>query len=90
MRLAEVVCRCADANEGDEINVPDTDSGEESLASVEATLTTNIEAKIIYSLANLPQVITTCVVSSFTEKQLHPDKQGLIPTILVDENHFRL
>ena len=46
VRGAEVVCRCADANEGDEIDAPDIDSDEESIASDGAT--TNIEGKIVY------------------------------------------
>ena len=41
-------------------------------------------------LTDLPQVITTCVVASFTEKKLHPEKQALIPTILMDQNQFRV
>ena len=49
--------------------------------------TANLEAKVLYSVANLPQVITTCVVAS---KKLHPDKQALVPTILMDQNQFRV
>ena len=84
VRGAEVVVESVD--EGDEVEV-DTDS-DESHTSDGAT--TNLEAKVLYSVANLPQVITTCVVSSFTEKNCHPDKQALLPTILMDQNQFRV
>ena len=38
--------------------------------------------------SNLPQVISTCVVSSFTEKSLHPELPAMVPTILIDEKQF--
>ena len=60
-------------------------SDEESVASDGVT-----RNKILYTVATLPQVITTCVVSSFTESTLHPDKQALVPTILIDQNQFRV
>lgn len=84
VRGAEIVVEYV--GEGDELNVVRSD--EESVASDGAT--SNIEAKILYNTANLPQVISTCVVSSFTEAKLHPDKQPLVPTVLVDQHKFRV
>ena len=52
--------------------------------------TTNIEAKVTFSAANLPQLITTGVVASFIEKRLHPDLQAVVPTLLMDEKKFRV
>ena len=52
-------------DEGAEVDTPVIESDEESDGA-----TTNLEAKVLYSVANLPQVITTCVVASFTEKKL--------------------
>ena len=40
--------------------------------------------------ANLPQVVGTCVVSSFTEKSCHPAKKAMVPTILIDDAEFRI
>lgn len=53
-------------------------------------MTTTIEGKIMYNDSNLSQLIATCVVSSFTEKSLHPDKLPIIPTILIDDKLFRV
>ena len=52
--------------------------------------TTNSEAKVSSGAAKLPQVIATCVVASFTEKTLHPAKQALVPTLLMDQEQFRV
>ena len=34
------------------------------------------------------QVISTCVVSSFTAHSRHPNKLAMVPTILIDTNQF--
>lgn len=39
---------------------------------------------------NIKQLVSTCVVSSFTEHNLHPTKNSLIPTILIDSKSFRV
>ena len=36
------------------------------------------------------KVVAICVVSSFMEKSLHPDKPGVVPTILIDRKGFRV
>ena len=46
--------------------------------------TTTVETKVKNKEANLHQAIGTCVVSSFTEKALHPNIKALVPTILID------
>ena len=38
-------------------------------------MTSHIEGKRVFSDFNLRQTVATCVVSSFTEKSLHPDKE---------------
>jgi len=43
-----------------------------------------------FSDEHLPQVVATCVVSSFIENKLHSDEQALVPTILIDFKQFRL
>ena len=43
-----------------------------------------------FSLKNFPQMIATCVVSSFTENGLHPDLPAIIPTILIDAHQFQV
>ena len=81
VRGAEVVVEYVD--EGDEIDLIDSDGRINGATS-------NIEAKILYNTANLPQVISICVVSYFTKAKLHPDKQPLVPTVLIDQHKFRV
>ena len=64
------------------------ESDDESVCS--DGMTTTIEGKVISKDANLPQLVATCVVSSFTEKSLHPKKSAMVPTILIDEKVFRV
>ena len=52
--------------------------------------TTEVEGKVLATEANLVQAIATCVVASFTAKSRHPEKQALVPTILIDETQFRV
>ena len=52
--------------------------------------TTTVETKTMSKDAHLHQAIGTCVVSSFTEKALHPNSKALVPTILIDQGHFRV
>ena len=40
--------------------------------------------------ANLHQAVGTCILSSFTERVLHPDLKALVPTIITDEKQFRV
>ena len=81
----EVVCR---KEAGDSFVVDDVESDDESVTS--DGMTTTIEGKIVYSDANLPQLVSTNVISSFTEKSLHPKKPALVPTILIDGKLFRV
>ena len=66
----------------DTLAITAVDSDYESVSS--DGMTTTIED------STLPQVVATCVVSSFTESSLHPDKPALVPTILIDEERFRV
>ena len=38
----------------------------------------------------LYQAFGTCVVASFTEKLLHPDMSALVPTIIINDQQFRV
>ncbi len=87
VRGAEVVGRKVTHDEEDD-DVEEDDSDGESAGTDGATIT--VEAKLKFSAENLGQVVSTCVVSSFTENKLHPDKQALVPTILIDLNQFRV
>ena len=64
-------------------------SEDESLAGSDGA-TTTIEGKVKAREANVQQAIGTCVVSSFTEKALHPTQQALVPTLLMDATEFRV
>ena len=64
------------------------ESDTESITSDGAT--TTFEAKKNFLPSNLPQTISTCVVSSSTEKRLHPDLPAIVPTILIDEHQFQV
>lgn len=77
--------------EGDPFVIQESDESDDESESVSSDgMTTTIEGKILSSDANLPQVISTGVVSSFTEKSIHPDQPALVPTILIDEKVFRV
>lgn len=86
VRGAEVVYR----RETDEMyEVSQAPSDDESDAASDGA-TTTVEAKVMTKDANLHQAVGTCVVSSFTEKSLHPDLNALVPTIIIDEKQFRV
>ena len=69
------------------VDVGDEDSDSSTASDSTAV---HIEGKIQYIASNLPQAVATCVVSSFTEKSIHPDKSPLIPTILIDKKSFQI
>ena len=52
--------------------------------------TTTIEAKRVLKKKNLSQAVGTCVVSSFIERNLHPDKQTAVPTIVIGQHRFQV
>ena len=52
--------------------------------------TTTLEAKFSIRWSHLAQVVGTCVVASFTERNLHPEKRALVPTILIGDKYFRV
>ena len=50
---------------------------------IKVKVTMTIEGKVAFKHSDMAQAVGTCVVSSFTERVLHPDKPGLIPTVPV-------
>ena len=71
---------------GCNIVFPGTDEEDASSRSSEGN-TTPLEAKLSIKLwTNISQLVSTCVTSSFTEHNLHPRKNTLVPTILIDAN----
>jgi len=52
--------------------------------------TITVEAKMKCNKHNLPQLVSTCVVSSFTEKKLHSNLPSIVPSILIDLTSFRV
>ena len=90
VRGAQVVCRCIEASEGEDLDAPHSPDSTSEDPYDSNGATTNIEGKIVYSVAHLPQLVTTGVVASFTERNLYPDQKGFIPTILMDHNQFRV
>ena len=53
-------------------------------------MTSLIEGKVSFNDFHLRQAVAVNVVSSFTEKSCHPDKPASVPTILIDQNGFRV
>ena len=72
----------------DEDDIRANSSGDESIVSDGTTA--NIEGKVTAKDANLAQVVGTCVISSFTEKSVHPEQSPLVPSFLVDKDKFRV
>ena len=72
----------------DEDDIRANSSGDESIVSDGTTA--NIEGKVTAKDASLAQVVGTCVISSFTEKSVHPEQSPLVPRFLVDKDKFRV
>ena len=70
----------------DEDDIRANSSGDESIVSDGTTA--NIEGKV--TAKDLAQVVGTCVISSFTEKSVHPEQSPLVPSFLVDKDKFRV
>lgn len=85
VRSAGVECVCLDVEE-DEACCADSD--DEARASDGQT--TTFEGKTTFNSANLQQAIATCVVSSFTERNCHPDKLPIVPTLFIDQRFVRV
>ena len=81
VRGTDVVWRRASENK---IVVEDVVSEEEGSDGA----TTEVEGKVLATEVNLVQAIATCVVASFTAKSRHPEKQTLVPIILIDKTQF--
>ena len=67
-----------------------SDSNDSDASTFTDGKTATIEAKVRSKSANLSQMVATCVVASFTEKNLHPSKSAMVPTILIDEHKCRV
>ena len=95
----EVVCRRVSrmelADDEDE-EEDDTGSGDEATSSGTKGATRSdgatamIEGEKKTNSSNLAQVVATCVISSFTEKKLHPTQQALVPTVLIDLSGYQV
>ena len=51
----------------------------------------NLRVPLFYVLihsSQLPQV-GTCVTTSFTERNLHPEKSAMVPTVFIGQHSFR-
>ena len=86
----EVNLLLGDNDEEDTQEDDDSSDSNDSDASTSTDgKTVTIEAKMSKS-ANLSQMVATCVVTSFTEKNLNPSKSAMVPTILIDEHKCRV
>ena len=82
VRGAEVVLCCAEASKEEDVYAPaSTEDPYDGSA-------TNVEGKIVLHARHLPQLVTTCVVAAFTEKNCCPSLPGVVPTILLDHKQF--
>ena len=68
----------------------DVEDGESVATCGSDGATSSVEAKLRFTDKNFSQLVATSVVSSFTESQLHPDQQALVPTIWVDLKQIRV
>jgi hypothetical protein len=87
VRGVEFVVKDVSEREKNDIETEMCDSGGETTSDGGST---PIEVKYSYMASNLPQTIATCVISSFTERSLHPHKQIVVPTILMAREQFRV
>ena len=79
-------------SESDGVSDSDSDSGTNvtEKSSGSDAMTSLIEGKVSFNDFHLRQAVAINVVSSFTEKSCHPDKPASVPTILIDQNGFRV
>ena len=75
---------------GEEEDTDEYEDGESDDDSVHSDGRTTMEAKKLIKESHLPQVVGTCVTASFTERNLHPEKLAMIPTVLIGEKSFRV
>lgn len=87
VRGCEFVVRNVLNEEENDIETEMCESGDETSSDGGST---PIEVKLSYMVSHMPQTIATCVVSSFTERCLHPRKQVVVPSILIARNQFRV
>ena len=73
----------SDSDSEDLVNYESWDENSESASSSDGAAV-ELEAKKKSSASNLPQVIATTVVASFTHKKRHSSQQALVPAILID------
>lgn len=68
----------------------DDESDNDSVHSDGRTTTLEAEISIRWSHLAHVQVVGTCVAASFTERNLHPEKRALVPTVLIGYKYFRV
>ena len=73
----------SDSDSDSGTNVTEKSSGSDAMTSL-------IEGKVSFNDIHLRQAVAVNVVFSFTEKSCHPDKPASVPTILIDQNGFRV
>lgn len=79
-----------DDSEDDDSEEDDYESDDEATSSGTDGATVVVEGRKKKSASNLGQVVATCVVSSFTESNLHPTQQALVPAILIDLRGYQV
>jgi len=92
IRGTEVVCVTEDETDSDveETKVENAELEENYDSDGSYETTTTVEAKKQFKQSDLPQLVATCVTSSFTENKLHVDLPSAVPTILIDPTGFRV
>lgn len=76
--------RCRSSDSTLDINKGNGADGEESPGD-----STSVEGKVVCKLGkDMQQLVAQTVVSSFTERRLHPKMNTMVPSILIDEYKF--
>jgi len=92
VRGTEIICHkfTDDESSGSDTyeEISETASNASNISNVSSGTTTAIEAKLESITRHLPQLVSTCVVSSFIENNLHKTLDPMVPCILIDPYRF--
>ena len=81
----------SEAEDGGDNEIESGSDDADTRSSPSHGASTLVEAKVrIGWTSSLPQLVKTCVVSSFVEHSLYPQLQAMVPTILIGLRKFRV
>ena len=72
----------------DESTVSANESANPNGSANQDESTVDVDAKIVIKGKSVDQVAATCIISSFMQKNLYPNKNPMVPAILINKSKF--